>query len=88
MLTEAFKKEVSMISNREHLHEAFEYLKRKQTQLAGVALLNFMPGDRVWFEGKGRKIEGTITKINHKTASINGGINGLWRVSPTILNKL
>lgn len=50
--------------------------------------LQFKVGDKVWFDAKTRGIiQGTITKMNAKSAKVvtDGGVK--WTVSPTLLQK-
>ena len=43
-------------------------------------------GATVTFKGRRNQIlEGKITKINNKSIKVDCGINGNWRVSPTLL---
>lgn len=87
-MKEELKKLILQIESAEELHEVYELMKRMQTHLKGVALVQFRVGDKVSFVSKrNEKVVGTIMKINATTVGLNCGAQGKWRVSPTILKK-
>ncbi len=49
---------------------------------------NFKIGDCVGFNNDGKQCIGTITKLNHKTASLITHDNKRWRVGYSILFKI
>lgn len=54
-----------------------------------VALSQFSVGMRVEFTtDDGRTIEGTITKLNRRTATLCSEAGGHWRVSPSLLRPV
>lgn len=62
------------------------HLARRAREL--YALKDFHVLDRVSFEHAGRRVEGTVIRINQRTISVmsTGGIR--WKVSPQLLRKL
>ncbi|MEI8347021.1 MAG: hypothetical protein WCG27_06115 [Pseudomonadota bacterium] len=56
---------------------------RRQSQL-----MAFQVGDCVAFDTDDGVVEGTIIRINQKTASINGNDGRCWRISPGLLSKV
>lgn len=67
------------ISHRLHMR-AFARTKAK--------LMAFRVGDRVAFESNDGTIEGIVTRLNQKTATIQGDDDRSWRVSPGLLSKI
>ena len=51
-------------------------------------LMAFRIGDRVAFESDHGTVEGMVTRINQKTATIEGDDGRGWRVSPGFLTKV
>jgi len=46
---------------------------------------NFVVGQQVQWFGKRGPMSGTIAKINRKNIVVNAGQNGMWNVSPSLL---
>jgi hypothetical protein len=71
------------------IQRMYELLKHRQSNIQYHATFNFDNGDRVQFNGKyGRKIVGSITKINQKTIKVKADDTGvMWTVSPSLLSK-
>lgn len=65
----------------EHLH-AF-CVRREQEQLRQFQVL-----DRAWFVHKGKRLTGTIMKINRRTASLQLDDGSQWNVGSQHLNRL
>lgn len=53
-----------------------------------VGLPRFNLGDRVYFLYEGRKMLGTITKPNQKSASIKLDDGRQWLMAPGLLTKI
>lgn len=51
-------------------------------------LMAFRVGDRVAFDSDHGSVTGTVVRVNHKTASIEGDDGRGWRVSPSFLQKI
>lgn len=64
-----------------------ERLKLIHRAKSSVSLARFNLGDRVYFIYEGRKMLGTITKLNQKSASIKLDDGRQWLVSPGLLTK-
>ena len=47
---------------------------------------SFSIGQQVTWIGKRGPLSGTITKINRRNIIVNAGDNGMWKVSPGLLN--
>lgn len=61
------------------------YLRQKQSY---QALAKFNVGDRISFKTDRGIIEGTIVRLNKKTASIHTDDHHHWNVSPQVLKKV
>jgi hypothetical protein len=53
-----------------------------------LQLMAFKVGDTVEFEAAGEFVEGTIVRLNQKTATIETSEGRGWRVSPQLLRKI
>jgi hypothetical protein len=53
-----------------------------------VGLARFNLGDRVYFLYEGRKVAGTIIRLNQKSATLLTDDGKEWRVSPGFLTKI
>lgn len=65
-----------------------ERLKLIHRAKSSVSLARFNLGDRVYFTYEGRKIIGTITRLNQKSASIKLDDGRQWLVAPGLLIKI
>jgi ribosomal protein L21E len=65
------------------MSERQQELNRKKSQL-----MAFQIGDRVAFEVAHVALEGMVTRINHKTATVNPDDGRAWLVSPGLLTKV
>ena len=68
-----------------------EIIKRLQLQSFvrnKSQLMSFRIGDRVAFETDHGTIEGMVTRINQKTATVEGDDGRGFRVSPCLLSKI
>lgn len=72
----------------EDISEVYDIVKETSRRLEFTKSLIFNVGDVVEFEDRrGRKIKGTITKINSSRIKVN--VQGMqWSVSPSFLRKL
>ena len=58
-------------------------------QHAHKEMMEFSPGDQVWFKPPGReKIFGTLVKYNKKTVTVITESGQKWNVSPHLLSKV
>ena len=63
-------------------------LKFLDTMHAHKEMMQFSPGDQVYFEPPGRgKLFGTLTKYNKKTVTVITETGEKWNVSPNLLSK-
>lgn len=70
----------------EELRQAWELLRNEDVRRRRVAALAFREGDRVRFETRdGRRITGTVERVNVRTVSICAGDGVHWRVAPQLL---
>lgn len=60
---------------------------QERERATAEAVQSFNPGEPVWFEHKGSRLEGFVTKVNRKTVGVLIPNDGEWRVSPTLLNR-
>ena len=64
--------------------EMFNTTRRMLERQVGSS---FSIGQQVsWTNGKRGLLSGTITKINSRNIVVNAGDNGMWKVSPGLLN--
>lgn len=84
----------SLISqlSKEELHLAHEKIAQRlllfrneqQTQI----LKSLKIGDRVYFDYKNERVEGTVVKLNKISAGLIDTKNGHWKISPSLLTKI
>jgi small-conductance mechanosensitive channel len=70
------------------IRRVYSILKDRQSRIQYQTTFKFNAGDRVQFNGKGRMVSGSITKINQKTIKVKADDNVLWTVSPSLLTKI
>ena len=81
-----------MSMNKEQIDCVIQAINDRRTMLQLEERAKFSVGDSVWFESKGKKYSGKITKMNPKSIQVkvmkdDGLIDGIWNVSATYLNK-
>lgn len=67
----------------EKIAEMFNTTRRMLERQVGSS---FSVGQQVTWIGKRGPLSGTITKINRRNIVVNAGDNGMWKVSPGLLN--
>ena len=67
----------------EKIAEMFNTTRRMLERQVGSS---FSIGQQVTWIGKRGPLSGTITKINRRNIIVNAGDNGMWKVSPGLLN--
>ncbi len=74
---------------KEEIFAAWDQLKEAYNIIKRRAAMNFRPGMRVYFDSKrGRRVYGTITKVNSSTITLREDDSiGTWKVSTTMLHK-
>lgn len=74
------------------INEVVEALKLKRQYLARQATRAVMLGDVVEFDARGRKVIGTVTKVNQKTLQVREDRGGLvstnWKVTASLVAKV
>lgn len=60
------------------------FRNEQQTQI----LKSLRIGDRVYFDYKNERMEGTIVKLNKISAGLIDIKNGHWKISPSLLTKI
>lgn len=76
--------------HKDELETLRQAIKNRYEAISRRNLLEYKKGDRVSFEDKhGRKITGTIDRVNQKSVSIiqEGERLATWRVHPSFLTK-
>jgi len=74
------------IKDTEEIKNMWNILKRRKRQLDEVKTQKFNIGDEVSWMHKGRRRNGTITKINRKTVTIDEHDSyNKWRIAPSYL---
>jgi hypothetical protein len=78
---------VSLISVMDHdeLNAVVRAINARRKDIDQNATAKFSVGDQVWFSGKGRIVNGVVTKVNRKTISVKAVGNQMWRVSASLL---
>lgn len=70
-------------------YKIVERLKFLDSMHTHKEMMQFNPGDQVWFEPPGRgKQFGTIVKYNKKTVTVITESGQKWNISPHLLNKV
>ena len=67
----------------EKIAEMFNTTRRMLERQVGSS---FSVGQQVTWIGKRGPLSGIITKINRRNIVVNAGDNGMWKVSPGLLN--
>ena len=76
------------ISNKDEIHELFGILRGRNRELEEQIATSFQVGDPVQFTSKyGTVVTGTVAKRNQKTIKVKTD-QGMWKVSPSLLEKL
>ena len=72
------------------LREVNDLLRAEWKRAERKAARQWKVGDRVWFEGKRGRVEGTIEALLPKNIRVrqDGGFGLPWRVSPSLLRPL
>jgi hypothetical protein len=74
------------------INEVVEALKLKRQYLARQATRAVVLGDTVEFDARGRKVIGTVTKVNQKTLQIREDRGSLvstnWKVTASLVRKV
>ena len=74
--------------NNDELNQVIEAIKLQRTWLARQQTATLAVGDTVKFQGRGgRKVVGTVTKINRKTVIVKDGYTN-WRVTASLLTRV
>jgi putative ribosome biogenesis GTPase RsgA len=79
--------------NAEQISEVIEAIKLKRQYLARQATRSVIVGDTVEFDARGRKVIGTVTKVNQKTLQVReaprGNLLGTnWKVTASLVRKV
>jgi len=78
--------------NAEQISEVIEAIKLKRQYLARQATRAVVLGDTVEFDARGRKVIGTVTKVNQKTLQVREDRGGLvstnWKVTASLVRKV
>ena len=75
------------------INEIVEALKLKRQYLARQATRAVTLGDTVEFDARGRKVIGTVTKVNQKTLQVREAPRGnllgtTWKVTASLVRKV
>lgn len=71
----------------QQITEAYAILGDRRSQSNRQLMNAFNFGDRVTFNGRGRRIEGRVQKSNIKTVSVLSNEGVTWRVPPSMLQR-
>jgi len=74
---------ITQLETVEEIHDVIEAIKRQQTYLSRRNVQRVVKGSVVSFvDRSGRKIVGTVTKVNRKTVEVLGGMsNGIFNTT-------
>ena len=76
-------------ADRSDLNKIIAAVKLQQTFLAKTSASTFTVGDAVQFTGRGgRKVIGTVNKVNPKTIIVDSPSQGRWKVTASMLTSL
>ena len=76
-------------ADRSDLNKIISAVKLQQTFLAKTSARTFTVGDAVQFTGRGgRKVIGTVNKVNPKTIIVDSPSQGRWKVTASMLTSL
>ena len=76
-------------ANRDELNQIVEAVKLQRTFLAKQSARTFTVGDAVTFTGRsGRKVVGTVNKVNPKTIIVDSPTQGRWKVTASMLTQI
>ena len=76
-------------ADRSDLNKIIAAVKLQQTFLAKTSARTFTIGDAVTFTGRGgRKVIGTVNKVNPKTIIVDSPSQGRWKVTASMLTSL
>ena len=76
-------------ADRSDLNKIIAAVKLQQTFLAKTSARTFTIGDAVQFTGRGgRKVIGTVNKVNPKTIIVDSPTQGRWKVTASMLTSL
>lgn len=74
--------------SRQELNTVAEAMQLRRTALARDSVRALSIGDLVCFNSRqGQKVQGTVVKLNRKTASVDAGPLGRWRVTASLLER-
>lgn len=64
----------------------------REKHLEHIKAMAFTPGDKASFicskpQWRGQRFVGVVESVNTKTVSLDCGVHGRWRVSPSMLTK-
>lgn len=75
--------------NNDEINQVVEAIKLQRTYLARNTARALAVGDTVKFQGRGgRKVVGTVEKVNRKTVIVNEAGYGRWRVTASLLTRV
>lgn len=75
--------------NNDEINQVVEAIKLQRTYLARNTARALAVGDTVRFQGRdGRKVVGTVEKVNRKTVIVNEAGHGRWRVTASLLTRV
>jgi len=76
-------------ADRSDLNKIIAAVKLQQTFLAKTSARTFSIGDAVQFTGRGgRKVIGTVNKVNPKTIIVDSPSQGRWNITASMLTSL
>ena len=91
MLSPEIIKEISKIETHEDCKEAWDLIRLRLSKIEASEAQSFRVGQKVWFMSKrvgGNRVEGTVTKINKRSISVETSVMGKWNVAPSLLNPV
>ena len=74
--------------NSAELTLAVEAIKLRRTALARSSVRSLQVGDLVEFQGRSGSQSGRVLKLNRKTAVVDCGVRGQWRVTASLLRTV
>lgn len=79
---------IGAVTDRDELNQVSAALRAQYNHLSHMAALSFLAGDSVYFIARrGRRLDGTVMKVNRKTVTVRTTDGMVWKVGPSLLRR-
>jgi uncharacterized protein YkvS len=76
------------INTKEELISMNQIIRQRIKELEAHQTWNYQEGDKVEWNGKRGHLTGIVEQINKTTVTVDAGVNGKWRIPPSMLKKV